>query len=150
LPLAIALVGCGRKVLPSTTAPDVLVTEVRAEDVGIYDDFVGTLDGAANASIQARVQGYLTSQNYKEGGEVKTGDLLFQIDRRPFEAGLAQAKAALTQAEAAARQAELTAQRNLDLFQTRAVSEADRDNTAQQSSYVWMLPGGCSARPPRV
>lgn len=111
-----------------------LVTEVRAEDVAIYDDFVGTLDGAANASIQARVQGYLTSQNYREGGEVKTGDLLFQIDRRPFEAALAQAKAALAQAEAAARQADLTAQRNLDLFQTRAVSEADRDNTGQQAA----------------
>ena len=101
---------------PPAPPPDVLVTEVRQEDVPIYDDFVGTLEGSVNASIQARVQGYLTSQNYKEGGEVKKGDLLFQIDPRPFEAALAQAKAALAQAEAAARQAGMVAERNVDLF----------------------------------
>jgi multidrug efflux pump subunit AcrA (membrane-fusion protein) len=64
------------KAPPPTPPPDVLVSEVKQEDVSIYDDFVGTLDGSTNASIQARVQGYLTSQNYKEGGEVKKGDLL--------------------------------------------------------------------------
>ena len=104
---AFALGGCRRKTSPTPPTPEVLVTEVAQEDVPIYDDFVGTLDGSVNASIQARVQGYLTPQNYKEGGEVKKGDQLFQIDPRPFEAALAQAKAALAQAEAAARQAEI-------------------------------------------
>jgi membrane fusion protein (multidrug efflux system) len=65
---ALALSGCGPKVPPPAPPPEVLVTEVRQEDVPIFDDFVGTLDGSVNASIQARVQGYLTSQNYKEGG----------------------------------------------------------------------------------
>ena len=96
---------------------------MRPEDVAIYDDFVGTLDGSVNASIQARVQGYLTSQNYKEGGEVKTGDLLFQIDPRPFAAALAQAKGALAQTEAAARQADAIAERNDALIRQNAVSE---------------------------
>ena len=124
---------CGRKPPPQSAPPDVLVTEVKQEDVPIVDDFVSTLDGSVNASIQARVQGYLTSQDYKEGTEVKKGDLLFKIDPRPFEAALAQAKAALAQAEAAARQAELVANRNLELFKTKAISEQERDNTVQQA-----------------
>jgi membrane fusion protein (multidrug efflux system) len=131
--LALALSGCGRKVPPPAPPPEVLVTEVREEDVPIYDDFVGTLDGSVNASIQARVQGYLISQNYKEGGEVKKGDLLFQIDPRSFEAALAQAKAALAQAEAAARQADMVAERTLDLFARKTLSEQERDNAVQQA-----------------
>ena len=136
LPLccAIALAACTRKAPPPPAPAEVLVTDVKQEDVPIYDEFVGTLDGSVNASIQARVQGYLTSQNYKEGTAVKKGDLLFQIDPRPFEAALAQAKAALAQAEAAARQAELTAQRNLELFKTKAISEQERDNAVQQAA----------------
>jgi membrane fusion protein (multidrug efflux system) len=130
---ALALSGCGRKASPPSPPPEVLVTEVRQEDVPIYDDFVGTLDGSVNVSIQARVQGYLTSQNYKEGGVVKTGDLLFQIDPRPFEAALAQAKAALAQSEAAARQAEMIAARNVALFQQKTISEQERDNAVQQA-----------------
>ena len=130
---ALALSACGRKAAPNPPPPEVLVAEVRQEDVPIYDDFVGTLDGSVNASIQARVQGYLISQNYKEGGEVKRGDQLFQIDRRPFEAALAQAKAALAQAEAAARQAEMIAERNVALFRQQAISEQERDNAVQQA-----------------
>ena len=60
--------GLWTKAPPPPPPPEVLVTEVRQEDVPIYDDFVGSLDGSVNASIQARVQGYLTSQNYEEGG----------------------------------------------------------------------------------
>jgi len=131
---ALALGGCGRKVSPPALPPEVLVTEVTQEDVPIYDDFVGTLEGSVNASIRARVQGYLTSLNYKEGGVVKKGDLLFQIDPRPFEAALAQAKAALAQAEANAQQAEMIARRNLDLFSRSTISEQDRDTAVQQAT----------------
>ena len=130
----------------ASPAPEVLVTEVRQEDVPIYDDFVGTLDGSVNASIQARVQGYLTSQNYKEGGEVKKGDLLFQIDPRPFEAALAQAKAALAQAEAAARQAEMIAERNVTLFRQNAISEQERDNAVQQAEAAAGQCGSAACR----
>ena len=135
---AFAVAGCERKATVTQSVPEVLVTEVQQEDVPIYDDFVGTLDGSVNASIQARVQGYLTSQNYKEGGEVKKGDLLFQIDPRPFEAALAQAKAALAQAEAAARQAEVTAQRNVDLF----ARQGDQRTGARQCRATGRRPLG--------
>jgi multidrug efflux pump subunit AcrA (membrane-fusion protein) len=55
-------------------------------------EWVGTLDGSENADIRARVTGYLQKRNYQEGSYVKEGDLLFEIDPRPFEAALAQAK----------------------------------------------------------
>lgn len=131
---ALVWVGCGRKAAPPPTPPEVLVTEVRQEDVPIYDDFVGTLDGSVNASIQARVQGYLTSQNYQEGRPVKTGDLLFQIDPRPFEAALAEAKAALAQAEANATQAESLAKRSDELFRQKITSDQEHDNAVQQAA----------------
>lgn len=128
---ALMLSACRQKASSPAPPNAVLVTEVKQEDVPIYDDFVGTLDGSVNASIQAHVQGYITSQSYKEGGRVKIGDLLFQIDTRPFDAALAQAKAALTQAEATARQAEMNAARNVALMQKKAISEQDRDNSVQ-------------------
>jgi membrane fusion protein (multidrug efflux system) len=130
---ALALSGCGRKAPPPAPPLEVLVTEVKQEDVPIQDDFVGTLDGSVKANIQARVSGYLTSQNYKEGGEVKKGDLLFQMDPRPSEAALAQSEAALAQAQAVARQAETAAKRAVALA-PGLVSEQERDNLVQQAA----------------
>ena len=110
-----------------------LVTTVKQQDVPIYNEYVGQLDASVNATIEARVQGYLMSQNYKEGQPVKKGDVLFEIDRRPFEAALAQAKAAYLQADASAKQAELNAQRATDLFQRKVSSEQERDNAVQSA-----------------
>lgn len=111
--------------------PEVLVTEVTQKDVPIYNEFVGTLQGSVNASIQARVSGNLMEQHYKEGSVVQKGDLLFSIDARPFKAALAKAKAALAEAQASERQTWLTAERNTDLFKRKAVSEQERDNAVQ-------------------
>ncbi len=128
------LAGCGRKPPPAPPPPEVLVTAVQQKDVPIYDEFVSTLDGSVNASIQARVQGYLTSQNYNEGKAVKKDDLLFQIDSRPFVAALAQAEAAEAQAMAAQTQADLVAARNAELYKTKAISAQDRDNSVQAAA----------------
>src|SRR4051794_6329965 len=133
--LAIGLAACGKKAPPSPPPADVLVTEVRQQDVPIYNEYVGQLDASVNATIQSRVQGYLVSQNYKEGQPVKKDDVLFEIDRRPFEAALAQAKAAFLQADASAKQAEMNAQRAADLFQRKVASEQERDN-ATQTAYA--------------
>lgn len=131
----IALLGCGRKASPpAAAAPTVLVTEVRQEDVPIYDDFVGTLDGSVNASVQARIAGYLTSQEYKEGSEVKRGDLLFRIDARPNQAAVAEANAAAAQAAAVARNAEMVAKRTEGLFSQDLISGQARDNAVQQAA----------------
>ncbi|MBV9126933.1 MAG: efflux RND transporter periplasmic adaptor subunit [Verrucomicrobia bacterium] len=134
--LPVFLPGCSRKPAtpPQPPPAEVLVTAVKQEDVPIFHEYVGQLDASVNATIQARVQGYLVAQNYKEGTLVKKGDVLFQIDRRPFEAVLAQAKAAQLQAEASARQAELNAERNTELFQKKVASEQERDNAVQTAA----------------
>ncbi len=133
--LVLLLAGCSPKTAPHKPGPPtVLVAPPKQEDTPIYDEFVGTLDGSVNASIEARVQGYLTSQDYKEGTAVKKDALLFQIDPRPFAAALAQAKAALAQAQAAQKQAELTAGRNVDLFNHKAISDQERDNAVQAAA----------------
>ena len=96
-----SLPSCSRK--PAQTAPpppEVLVTTVKPQDVPRVLERVATLDGFINANINAQVQGYIVSRDYQEGSVVKKGDLLFQIDPRPFEAALAQAKGTLAKDKA--------------------------------------------------
>jgi RND family efflux transporter MFP subunit len=130
--LTLVLAGCsGKKVPQKPGPPDVAVTPVLQQDVPIMDEFVGTLEALVNATIQARVQGYLISENYKEGTEVQKDALLFQIDSRPFKAALLQAQAALMQAQAQQVQAEQTATRNVELFKSKTASAQERDNAVQ-------------------
>ena len=87
---------CSRKAAPPGPAvPEVWVTTVQPRDVPRVLERVATLDGFINANINAQVQGYIVSRDYTEGSIVKKGDLLFQIDPRPFEAALAQAQVEL-------------------------------------------------------
>jgi RND family efflux transporter MFP subunit len=83
---------------PQGPPPDVEVAMVEQRDVPIYREWIGTLDGMVNAEIKAEVSGYLLSQNYTEGSFMRKGQLLFEIDPRPFDAALAQAKGQLAQA----------------------------------------------------
>src|SRR4029077_15956110 len=93
--------GCSRKAAPpGPAAPEVLVTTVVPKDVPRILERVATLDGFINANINAQVQGYIVSRDYQEGSVVKKGDLLFQIDPRPFEAALAQANGTLAKDQA--------------------------------------------------
>src|SRR5256885_16762787 len=85
--------------------PVVRVTPVIERDVPITFEYVGTLVGFINAQIRARVAGHLVSQNYKEGSSVKSGDLLFQVDPRPFQTAADQDDARLQLAESQLRQA---------------------------------------------
>ena len=64
--------------------PDVLVQDAATRDVPVYREWIGTLDGSENAEIRARVTGYLLKRDYQEGALVKKGDVLFEIDPRPF------------------------------------------------------------------
>ena len=86
---------CGKETAGPPPPPEVLVTEAATRDVPVYREWIGTLDGSENAEIRARVEGHLTKRNYQEGGLVKKGDVLFEIDPRPFQAALAQAKSEL-------------------------------------------------------
>ena len=90
-----------------------------------------TLDGFVNAQIRAQVSGYLTKQDYKEGTAVKKGDVLFEIDPRPFAASLAQAEGVLAQAQAQLGKAELDVARYTPLARDKAVSQEELDDAVQ-------------------
>jgi RND family efflux transporter MFP subunit len=120
--------------------PDVQVLQVQQEDVPIYGEWIGTLDGLVNADVRAQVTGYLLKQGYEEGRFVKQGQLLFQIDPRPFQAALdqaqgqlAQAKAMLANAQAVQRRTELDVERYTPLVKEQAASQQDLDNAVQNN-----------------
>ncbi len=120
--------GCSRKkaeVAPN--APEVLVTTVTPQDVPRVLERVATLDGFINANINAQVQGYIVSRDYQEGSVVKKGDLLFQIDPRPFEAALAQAKGTLARDKANQAKTDADEKRAVDLFKKKVISDQERD-----------------------
>lgn len=102
--------GCGSKPAsadgPAPPPPEVEVAQVAQEPVEIFSEWVATIDGSVNAQIQPQVTGYVVRQNYQEGAFVRKGDVLFQIDPRPFQAMVDQAKAQLAQAESQVVQAE--------------------------------------------
>src|SRR5437660_11613774 len=109
------------------SAPEVLVTTVQPRDVPRVLERVATLDGFINANINAQVQGYIVSRDYQEGSVVKKGDLLFQIDPRPFEAALAQARGTLAKDKANQVKADADEKRAMDLFNKKVISDQERD-----------------------
>src|SRR6266404_5719513 len=119
---------CSRKAPPAgPAAPEVSVTTVQPRDVPRVLERVATLDGFINANINAQVQGYIVSRDYKEGSVVKKGDLLFQIDPRPFEAALAQAKGTLARDQANQTKGDADEKRAVDLFNKKVISDQERD-----------------------
>lgn len=121
-------------------SPEVEVVQVEQKDCPVYNEWIGTLDGLVNADVRAQVTGYLQRQAYQEGAFVKKGQLLFQIDPRPFQAALdqaqgqlAQAKANLANAEAIQRRTELDVNRYTPLAKEQAASQQDLDNSVQNN-----------------
>src|SRR5438552_745502 len=128
----LCLGGCNGK--PQAAAPPpplVEVATVTQADVPLYHEWIGVLDGLVNAHIRAQVSGYLMTQNYREGDPIKKGDLLFEIDRRPFQAALDQAKAQLAQAEARLGKTELDVKRYAPLVKSKAISQEEYDDAVQ-------------------
>jgi len=148
--------GCSQESKGSSTPqpPEVQVVQVQQKDVPIYEEWIGTLDGLVNADIKAQVSGYLIQQSYTEGTFVSKGQLLFQIDPRPFQAALDQAEGHLAQAqgvleqaraqlllseaqvavaEANQRRTQLDVERYTPLAQQKAVTQQDLDNATQNN-----------------
>lgn len=135
------LAGCaGNSQSPaSSQAPlDVIVVPVEQKDVPIYGDWVATLDGYINANIQPQVSGYLIKQDYQEGSYVHKDDVLFEIDPRPFQAALDQAKGQLAQARGQLAQAhaqlalsKINVQRNTPLAKAHAIAQSQLDTDIQ-------------------
>ena len=125
---------------PGGATPEVEVVQVEQKDVPIYGEWSGTLDGLVNADVRAQVTGYLMKQAYQEGAFVRKGQLLFEIDPRPFEAALdqaegqlAQAKALLANAIAVQGRTQLDVERYGPLAKEQAASQQDLDNAVQNN-----------------
>jgi membrane fusion protein (multidrug efflux system) len=112
----------------SPPAPEVEVMTVVQKDLPVFKEWVAAMDGLVNATIQAQVQGYLIKQNYKEGDFIRKGTLLFEIDPRPFQAGVDEARAALAKYEAVLTTHQATLKRILPLAKANAVSQKDKDD----------------------
>jgi len=133
LPVTVAFgVGCGSpKAAPPIPSPEVEVASIIQKDVPIYSEWIATLDGYVNAQIQPQVTGYVIRQNYKEGSFVSKGQILFQIDARPFRALLDQADAQVAQAEAQLGKTQMDVDRDTPLAKERAIAQSQLDNDIQ-------------------
>jgi multidrug efflux pump subunit AcrA (membrane-fusion protein) len=142
---AALLTGCGKA--PAAAGPPpalpVSVVQVEASDVPVSNEWVGTLDGFVNAQIQPQANGYLIKQTYTEGAQVAKGQILFEIDPRPFQAALDQAKGQLAQAQGQVLQAqaqlglaEINVKRDTPLAQARAIAQSQLDNDVQTKAQT--------------
>jgi membrane fusion protein (multidrug efflux system) len=113
--------------------PSVLVLAAATRDVPVFREWLGTLDGSENADIRARVTGHLMKRDYQEGSLVKKGDVLFQIDPRPFESALAQAQSQLEEGKAAQLASAAEADRSKNLFTQKAITEREFVNKTQMN-----------------
>ncbi len=130
------LTACAKKQSgPIHAAPmQVTVATVEQRDVPLYGDWVATLDGYVNAQIQPQVSGYLIKQDYREGAVVESGQVLFEIDPRPFQATLDQAKGQLAQAQAQLELANINVKRDTPLAKAHAIAQSQLDNDVQQQA----------------
>jgi membrane fusion protein (multidrug efflux system) len=134
------LAGCGRNVNASSSGPPpamkVSVVKADERDVPLTGEWVGTLDGYVNAQIQPQANGYLIRQNYREGSQVEMGEVLFEIDPRPFEAALQQAEGQLGQAQAQLALAQINVNRDTPLAEAHAIAKSQLDNEIQQKAQA--------------
>jgi len=112
-------------VKPAPPPPSVVVAPVARQEIALYNEAVGNLDGYVNAEIRARVRGLLQSQRYKDGATVRQGQVLFTIDRAEYQAAFDAAKAAVARAETAAAHNKAQLARRTDLGAARVVSQQE-------------------------
>src|ERR1700722_20070317 len=132
LGFCLGLAGCARgpSEPPKATPISVAVSYPVERDVTDYADFTARIAAVDSVEVRARVWGYLEKVNFKEGALVKKGDVLFELDPRPYQAMLNQAKAKVAQDEAQLKFDEAEYQRNLNLVRTGAVTRSDLDKSA--------------------
>jgi RND family efflux transporter MFP subunit len=141
--IVVQCAGCGEKKPPPGAVPQVQVVPVVQRDVSIHSEWVATLDGYVNAQIQPQVSGYLIKQDYREGSFVHKDDVLFEIDPRPFQAVLDQAKAQLAQAQAQLGNATLNVNRDIPEAEANAIarSQLEGDIQAQLAAKATVAAG---------
>ena len=142
----VSMLGCAKKEAPVAAAPEVEVTPVTQQDVPQYTECIATLDGYVNAQIQPQVSGYLMKQDYTEGTVVQKGEVLFEIDPRPFEAALQQSKGQLAQAEAQLGKTKLDVARDVPLARQSAIPQAQLDNDVQANEAAQAMVAAAKAQ----
>ncbi len=125
------LAGCNRNKTITLPDTDVLVANPVQRDVPIQSEWVASTDGFVNAEVRPQVSGYIVSQDYKEGTVVRKGQVLFEIDPRPFQAGLDHANAELAQAEAELGKSTIDVDRDTPLAEKKAIPREKLDNEIQ-------------------
>jgi RND family efflux transporter MFP subunit len=140
LALAAGLVLCAiscRKAASSVPppVPEVVVATVIQRDVPVYSEWIGTTEGFVNAQIYPKISGYLLKQNYKDGEQVRAGQLLFQIDAREYQAALDQALGQLAQQQAQNKKNQQDLARYKPLYAQRVVSAEEYDHV-NQAAYA--------------
>jgi RND family efflux transporter MFP subunit len=124
--------GCNRgRAATAAPTPEVEVATVEQRDVPVFSEWVATLDGYVNAQIRPQVSGYIIKQNYTEGSLVRKGQVLFEIDSRPFTAALDRAKGDLAQAQAQLGKSTLDVERDKPLAEAMAIAKSQLDNEVQ-------------------
>ncbi len=132
LAVVATLPGCGEKQeMQKPAPPTVEVVSIIESNVPIYREWVGTMEGNVNATISAQVTGYLVSRNYEEGSIVTNGQVLFQIEKAPFQAALDSAKGDQLQAEAQELKYSLDVKRYTPLAKSEAISQQELDDAIQ-------------------
>jgi len=144
--LSILLTGCGKKEAVAPPPPEVEITPVTQQDVPLYTECIATLDGYVNAQIQPQVSGYLMSQKYSEGTMVHKGDVLFEIDPRPFDAALQHSKGQLAEAEAQLGKTKLDVARDTPLAKESAIPQAQLDNDIQANQAAEAMVAAAKAQ----
>src|SRR6267154_4111639 len=132
--LLLAITACGRgnvQAAAKPPAPEVSVALVIQQDVPAFSEWVAKRDGNVNAQIRPQVSGYIIKQEYKEGSVVRKGQVLFEIDPRPFKAALDRAKGDLAQAQAQVGKSTLDVERDTPLAEARAIAKSQLDNEIQ-------------------
>src|SRR6266436_3432101 len=131
--LAALSAGCEHRVVSAASPqpPRAEVTSVVQKDVPHEGEWVGTLEGYVNAQISPQVSGYLIRKDYQEGTFVRKGQVLFEIDPRPFQAVLDQAKGQLAQAEARMANAEINVKRDVPEAEAHAIAQSQLDTDTQ-------------------
>ena len=134
--ILLLLTACAKKqgALQVVAPMPVTVATVERRDVALDGDWVATLDGFVNAQIQPQVSGYMIKQDYREGSVVQSGEVLFEIDPRPFQATLDQAEGQLAQARAQLGLADINVMRDTPLAKARAIAQSQLDNDVQQQA----------------
>lgn len=134
----LVLAACGEKPAapPGEMKVPVSVVKVETTPTEIFVELPGRVEAIKDAQIRARVTGIVTAINFKQGGDVKKGQLLFTIDPAPYQAVRAQAAAQLARAQADAKSARLLSERYSTLIKANAVSRQEYDNAIAASGQA--------------